>query len=98
VEHLLQIVGIKALCRRANIERLEVGPKGAAVAFRGNVFANPAGLIEWIAGQGSLAKIRPDQTVVLIRDWGDVGARLKGTANVVAVLARLAGQGERAAA
>ncbi len=30
VKYLLQIVAIKALCRRANVERIEVGPKGVA--------------------------------------------------------------------
>ncbi len=98
VEHLLQIVTIKSLCRRANVEKAEVGPKGAVIAFRGNVFANPAGLIKWIAEQGSLARVRPDQSVVLIRDWDDAGRRLKGTAAVMADLARLAEAGERAAA
>ena len=31
VEHLLQIVAIKALCRRANVEKIEAGPKGAVL-------------------------------------------------------------------
>ncbi|MEQ9248358.1 MAG: transcription-repair coupling factor, partial [Nitratireductor sp.] len=34
VEHLLKIVFIKALCRRANVEKLDAGPKGAVVHFR----------------------------------------------------------------
>ncbi len=28
VQHLLKIVYIKALCRRANVEKLDAGPKG----------------------------------------------------------------------
>src|SRR5207237_6095407 len=28
VEHLLQVVGIKTLCRQANVEKIEAGPKG----------------------------------------------------------------------
>ena len=43
VEHLLQVVAIKALCRRANVEKIEAGPKGAVLSFRDNMFANPAG-------------------------------------------------------
>jgi len=98
VEHLLQIVSLKGLCRRANVDRLEAGPKGAAIGFRGNVFADPAGLIEWIGGQGSFARIRPDQSVVLIRDWDDETSRLKGAAGVLGTLARLAEAGEKEAA
>ena len=98
VEHLLQIVAIKALCRRANVEKVDVGPKGVVIAFRKNVFANPAGLIHWIDRQRSEARIRPDQSVVLIRDWERIAERLKGTAGILATLADLAAEGEKAAA
>ena len=45
VEHLLKIMAIKALCRRANVEKVDAGPKGVIVSFRDNAFANPAGLV-----------------------------------------------------
>src|SRR4029079_10288471 len=80
VRHLLQIVTIKGLCRKANVEKLDAGPKGALVAFRENRFANPTALLRFIASEGSLAKVRPDQRVVLIRDWQDAEQRLKGAA------------------
>jgi transcription-repair coupling factor (superfamily II helicase) len=98
VEHLLAIVRIKALCRRANVEKVDVGPKGAVVAFRENTFANPAGLLGWLQQEGSLARVRPDQKVVLIRDWEDADKRLKGTTILLNVLAGLAEEGEKAAA
>ena len=88
VEHLLKIVYIKGLCFDANVERLEAGPKGGVVAFRNNDFANPAALIGWIAEQGSIAKIRPNQNVVFQRDWDTAEKRLKGAA---AILSKLAG-------
>jgi transcription-repair coupling factor (superfamily II helicase) len=98
VEHLLEIVAIKALCRRANIDKVDVGPKGAVIGFRNNIFPNPAGLLAWIADQRSEARIRPDQSIVLIRDWEDLGGRLKGIAAILDKLARLAESGEQAAA
>ncbi|MEX0853178.1 MAG: transcription-repair coupling factor [Bauldia sp.] len=98
VEHLLRIVAIKVLCRRANVERVEAGPKGAVIGLRGKVFANPMGLINWIADERSAARIRPDQTIVLSRDWADPVRRLKGVAEALEVLARLAEAGDRQAA
>jgi transcription-repair coupling factor (superfamily II helicase) len=98
VSHLLEIVAIKALCRKANVEKVDVGPKGAVVAFRGSTFANPAGLLRWIAEKRTEARVRPDQTVVFMRDWDDVGGRLKGTAGIMAMLAKLADDGQKAAA
>ena len=98
VEHLIDIVRIKALCRRANVEKVDVGPKGAVIGFRDNVFANPTGLLRWIQLEGSLARVRPDQKIVLIRDWEITAKRLKGTATLLTILARLAAAGEKEAA
>jgi transcription-repair coupling factor (superfamily II helicase) len=98
VQHLLEIVTIKALCRRANVEKVDAGPKGVVIAFRNNIFANPPGLMRWIQSEGSLAKVRPDQKVVVIRDWERPEKRLKGTATILIVLSRLAEEGQKAAA
>jgi transcription-repair coupling factor (superfamily II helicase) len=98
VEHLLKIVFIKTLCRRANVEKVDAGPKGAVVAFRNNIFANPAGLIGYIGQQGSSARIRPDQTIVLMRDWKQAEDRLKGVAALLMGLAQLAEDGDQKAA
>ncbi len=90
VQHLLKIVYIKGLCRKANVEKVDAGPKGVVISFRNAVFSNPAGLVSYIAEQGVLAKIRPDQRVVLTRDWEKTDSRLKGTATILTKLARLA--------
>jgi transcription-repair coupling factor (superfamily II helicase) len=47
-------------------------------------------LVRFIGEQGSLAKIRPDQSVVFARDWPTAEKRLSGSAVVVTQLARLA--------
>ena len=89
VEHLLKIVYIKALCRRANVEKLDAGPKGAVIAFRNKEFPNPAGLVSLISSEGILAKIRPDQSVVFARNWPTPEKRLSGAAVLMTKLARL---------
>ena len=94
VEHLLKIVFVKALCRRANVEKVDAGPKGATIAFRDNAFADPAALVTLIAEQGSMAKVRPDQRVVFIRDWEAPSDRLKGVAGILTRLVRTGGDGE----
>ena len=88
VEHLLQIVAIKALCRRANVEKIDAGPKGVVLAFRDNVFPNPEGLIALI--RDSDARVRPDQKVVFAEVWPRPEQRLKGTAEILRKLASIA--------
>jgi transcription-repair coupling factor (superfamily II helicase) len=95
VEHLLQIVAIKSLCRRANVEKIEAGPKGGVISFRDNSFANPEGLIAYIRDQGRDARVRPDMKVVLFDDWEKPEQRLKGTS---LILRRLVSIAERAKA
>jgi transcription-repair coupling factor (superfamily II helicase) len=51
--------------------------------------------MRYISEEGSLARVRPDQKVVFIRDWEDVGKRLRGTATLMILLARLAEEGEK---
>jgi transcription-repair coupling factor (superfamily II helicase) len=91
VQHLLKIVYIKVLCRAANVEKLDAGPKGVVIQFRKKEFANPAALIKYIGEQGSLAKIRPDQGVVFMRDWPTPDKRLAGAAVIMTQLARMVG-------
>jgi transcription-repair coupling factor (superfamily II helicase) len=102
VEHLLQVVAIKALSRRANVEKVEAGPKGIVLSFRDNIFANLEGLIAFIREQGSAVRMRNDpknakgQQVVFFEDWRRPQDRLKGTAAVLRKLASIAEQAKAA--
>src|SRR4029077_17078296 len=92
VEHLLKIVAIKALCRRANVEKIDAGPKGVVLSFRDNTFANPDALVAFIRDQGPGARVRPDMKVVFFQDWPQAEQRLRGT---TLILRRLAGLAEQ---
>jgi transcription-repair coupling factor (superfamily II helicase) len=96
VEHLLQVVAIKALSRRANVERVEAGPRGVVLAFRDNIFANPDALIAFIHEQGSGVRMRNDpknskaQQLVFFEDWERPVERMKGTAAILRKLVSIA--------
>ncbi len=90
VEYLLQIVAIKALCRQANVEKIEAGPKGAVITFRDNSFANPERLVAFIRQQGPSARVRPDMKVVFFDEWEQPEERLKGATAILRNLANLA--------
>ena len=87
VEYLLKIVYIKGLCFKANVEKLDAGPKGAVISFRNNDFPEAAKLVAWLGEQGALAKIRPDQSVFLSRNWDTAEKRMKGSALILSKLA-----------
>lgn len=91
VEFLLKIVEIKGLCRTANVEKIEAGPKGVVLSLRDNTFPNPGALVELINDERGKAKLRPDHKLVFMRDWATPAERLAGTHRLMGTLAKLAG-------
>lgn len=83
VQYLLKVVAIKALCRRANIEKVDAGPKGMVISFRDNSFAEPTRLVDYIRKQGVMARVRPDMKVVFFEDWERVELRVDGCMKVL---------------
>jgi Transcription-repair coupling factor (superfamily II helicase) len=89
VENLLAVVGVKRLCREAGVEKLDAGPKGLVVQFRGNAFRDPVGLVGWLQKQRGLAKLRPDHKLVVARDLADTAARVRLAREVLGALAAM---------
>ncbi len=93
VKNLLAVIELKSLCRHANIEKVDAGPKGLVIGFREGKFPNPKALIGYLQSatvrQAGVTKIRPDQKLVFIRDWPSEQLRLKGTTEIVKAIAGL---------
>ncbi|MEK0083777.1 transcription-repair coupling factor [Benzoatithermus flavus] len=89
-EQLLQIVAIKQLCRRANVVKLDAGPKGIVLAFHENRFAKPERLVRLIAESKGQMKVRPDHKLVYLRETRSPAERLKAARKLMSDLAQLA--------
>ena len=85
---LLRVVLLKSLCRAAGVEKLDVGPKGIVLGFRGNRFADPAALVQWVAGRGDV-KLRPDHKLALAQEM-PYDARIREARTLLAALAEVA--------
>ena len=90
VRYLFKVAAIKAYCRRANVEKVDAGPKGAVITFRENKFAQPDRLVFFIRQHGQAAKVRPDMKVVFLQTWKTPEERLMGTTEILRQLADLA--------
>ncbi|MHC2334660.1 transcription-repair coupling factor [Bradyrhizobium sp. USDA 4454] len=90
VRYLFKVAAIKAYCRRANVGKVDAGPKGAVIAFRDNSFAHPERLVTFIRQHGQAAKVRPDMKVVFFQEWDTPEERLAGTTEILRQLANLA--------
>jgi transcription-repair coupling factor (superfamily II helicase) len=90
VENLLEIIAIKRLCRDAGVAKVEAGPKGAVLRFHNDRFANLAGLVRFLQEQAGTAKLRPDQHLVVMRQWEETRERLRGIHALLRHLADIA--------
>ncbi|WP_018979314.1 transcription-repair coupling factor [Saccharibacter floricola] len=98
VQNLLDVVMIKKLSREAGVERVEAGPKGMVLQFRGNKFANAEGLIRWATrNQRAGVKIRPDQKLAIVREMTNA-VRISMARKVLTSLCKLLKKGEKKAA
>ena len=91
VTHLFEIVAIKQLALEAGVEKIDAGPKGGTISFRNNAFANPLALIKFINQHSGTMKVRPDQKIVVTRDWATPEERLSGAKALLTQLVKLAG-------
>ena len=89
-DSLLKVVAIKGLCREANVAKIDVGPKGAVASFRNDIYANPLALMQFVAKNNIVWKVRPDQKVVIKGEWDTPAQRLDAAEKILAQLVKLA--------
>ncbi len=97
VNHLLDVMEIKGLCRQAGVAQVDAGPKGAVIGFHKNEFANPEGLVQLVQSSRGRVKVQPDQRLVFKGEWDLPAERLKGVRALVAELVAIAVKAKKAA-
>ena len=90
-DNLVKIMEIKLNAKKACVAKLDVGPKGALVAFHDDTPPNVTGLLAYVDKLGPIAKLRPDSKLAVSRAWGDPQARLNGALQLSKGLAKAAG-------
>jgi transcription-repair coupling factor (superfamily II helicase) len=88
-ENLLTLMSIKLNARKACIAKLDVGPKGALVAFWEDRPPNLDGLLAYVERLKGTAKLRPDSKLAISREWDTPKARLNGALQLSKGLAKV---------
>ncbi|VVT06210.1 Transcription-repair-coupling factor [Sphingomonas sp. EC-HK361] len=90
-DNLVKVIEIKLNAKIACVAKIDVGPKGALVAFHDDKPPNIDGLLAYVERLGGIAKLRPDSKLALTRNWPDPQARLNGALQLSKGLAKAAG-------
>jgi transcription-repair coupling factor (superfamily II helicase) len=89
-DNLLAVIVLKLLAKRAHVERLDAGPKGATLTLYRNAFPNTAGLLTYIAAHAGIIRITPQQKILVAKPWENADDRLRGVRDLLEKMAALA--------
>ena len=89
-ENLLSIISVKQLCKKANVAKLDAGPKGIVLSLFQNKFPQPERLIGMIADSKGKMKVRPDHKILYLQETAGPAERLQVANRLMGDLARLA--------
>ena len=100
-EALLDVMELKALCRRAGVGQLDAGPKGASIGFRKGEFANPDALVRFITASKGMVKLQPgsaqsksgkppEMKLIFKAEWATPAQRMRGARGLLTELAAMA--------
>jgi transcription-repair coupling factor (superfamily II helicase) len=91
--NLLRLIEIKQNALVAQVAKIEVGARGTLVSFHNDTPPNVPGLLAYVAKLGEVAKLRPDNKLVIQRVWQDPKSRLNGALQLSKGLANIARRG-----
>ncbi len=74
---LLDITGVKILCKRLGVAKVSAGPKGVVFSFREDAPIDGGKLIGYVHRHPDKLKLRPDNKLVSQGVWLDAQSRLK---------------------
>lgn len=97
-QNLLRLIEIKRQAIEARIAKIDVGAKGALVSFHNDDFPDPMGLIGYVERLNGVAKLRPDNKLVIQRAWGNPESRLNGLVQLTKGLSAIARKAAKKAA
>jgi transcription-repair coupling factor (superfamily II helicase) len=87
--NLLSILETKLNAKKACVAKLDVGAKGALVTFFKDEFPDLPGLLGYVERLKGTAKLRPDNKLVITRNWPDAAAQLHGALQLSKGLAKI---------
>ncbi len=76
--NLITLIEIKQNALKASVSKIEIGARGALVSFHNDTPPDINGLLTYVQKLGQIAKLRPDNKLVITRVWQDPKSRLNG--------------------
>ena len=75
VINLVDVISLKQLCKKLNVEKIDAGGKGFSLSFRNNEFDRPDALVGWIASKAGQVLLKADQRLIIKADLSQLAKR-----------------------
>lgn len=85
-QNLLSIIDLKVLCKKAHVDKVDLGQKGVVISFYKNAFPQPEKLIRYIQEHHGIIRLRQDHKLVVLSQWSTQEEKMKGLRNILAQL------------
>lgn len=86
---LFDVVRMKNRLKLLNIDRLQVGDKGAVIKFHKQTFKKAEQLLHYVLQNAGVLSVKPDQSLVVHRGFAKGAMRLKAIDNILSKLESL---------
>ena len=83
VHQLIEVQGLKALCKKAGVEKLGITPSGAVITFKQELAPDPMKLITLMQSAPAIYRLRPDGKFMIAGNWQNDKQKLAGARNAI---------------
>ncbi len=67
VLQLLEVIKLKTMCRKACVQKIDVGPKAVVIQFHDSAKLEPKVLMDYVLGNQPRVKLRPDNKLIFAK-------------------------------
>lgn len=71
VEHLLEVIKLKLMCRVACVQKIDVGPRAVVIQFHPSAKIEPEKLMSYVMKNQPRVKLKPDNKLVFAKNEAD---------------------------
>lgn len=77
VKNLMNVIELKCLCKKAQVEKIDVGRKGFSLSFYENKFSHPEALLTYIHQNCARIKLKPNQSLIYLDTFESDNQKIK---------------------
>ena len=89
LKNFIKIIEIKNLCKKANINKIDLGTKGFIITFNNNKLIDTKKLLNLVDKNPDILKLRPDNKLLYLNKFSDKNKKIIDIVNFLKILKRI---------